>query len=155
MHPRGEPSNVDVLQQHNDALQDQVEHQSKLIAASEELFRLLVASVRDYAIFMLDRTGRVATWNVGAERIKGYPSHEIVGRHFSVFYPDDVAKTGKCEYELAVAEREGHFEEEGWRIRKDGTRFWANVVISAVRDETGTLIGYSKVTRDLTERRAA
>jgi PAS domain S-box-containing protein len=124
------------------------------LTESQELFRLLVASVRDYAIFMLDPSGKVATWNAGAERIKGYARHEIVGRHFSTFYPQPEIDAGKCEYELEVATREGRFEEEGWRLRKDGTQFWANVIITAVRDE-GRLVGFAKVTRDLTERKRA
>jgi PAS domain S-box-containing protein len=122
---------------------------------SEQIFRLLVESVRDYAIFMLDPTGRVTTWNIGAQRIKGYDADEIIGCHFSRFYREHEAKSGKCEYELEVAEREGRFEDEGWRVRKDGTQFWANVVISAVHDASGELIGFSKVTRDLTERMRA
>jgi PAS domain S-box-containing protein len=120
---------------------------------SEELFRLLVANVRDYAIFMLDPTGHVATWNIGAERIKRYRADDIIGRHFSVFYPEDDVRAGKCEMELEVAARDGRFEDEGWRICSDGTRFWANVVITAVRDAAGTLVGFAKVTRDLTERK--
>ncbi|MGE5183537.1 MAG: ATP-binding protein [Acidobacteriota bacterium] len=123
------------------------------LTAGEELFRLLVESVRDYAIFMLDRQGCVATWNPGAERLKGYRGDEIIGRHFSTFYPDADVRAGKCEMELEGAARDGRFEDEGWRVRKDGTRFWANVVISAVRDSRGELVGFSKVTRDLTERR--
>ncbi len=119
----------------------------------EERFRVLVESIKDYAIFMLDADGKVATWNAGAQRIKGYAAHEIIGRHFSVFYSDDEVRTGKCEYELRAAARDGRFEDEGWRLRKDGTRFWANVVITALRDPSGALIGYAKVTRDLTERR--
>jgi len=119
---------------------------------SEERFRLLVHSVRDYAIFMLDPDGRVASWNIGAERIKGYAASEIIGRHFSVFYPEETKATGFPQYELEVAAHEGRFEDEGWRLRKDGTRFWASVVITAVRDETGRLLGFAKVTRDLTER---
>jgi PAS domain S-box-containing protein len=125
------------------------------ITQNEEMFRLLVESVRDYAIFMLDATGHVATWNTGAERIKGYRSDEIIGRHFSLFYPLSEAAAGKCELELEVAAREGRFEDEGWRVRKDGRQFWANVVISAARDRRGNLIGFSKVTRDLTERKLA
>src|SRR6185295_17480678 len=124
-------------------------------AQSEELFRLLVESVRDYAIFMLDPAGRVATWNIGARRIKGYTESEIVGRHFSTFYPEEDVRGGKCEYELEVAAQDGRFEDEGWRVRKDGSRFWANVVISSVRDSSGTLLGFAKVTRDLTERKKA
>jgi PAS domain S-box-containing protein len=119
---------------------------------SEERFRQLVASVRDYAIFMLDPAGRVATWNAGAERIKGYRADEIIGQHFSRFYPPAEVLAGKPDYELEVAGREGRFEDEGWRLRKDGTRFWANVVITALRDASGRLTGFGKVTRDLTER---
>ena len=122
---------------------------------SEQLFRLMIANVRDYAIFMLDTAGHVATWSPGAERIKGYRANEIIGKHFSVFYPEADVTAGKCEMELEVAEREGRFEDLGWRVRKDGTQFWANVVISAVRDHDGRLIGFSKVTRDLTDRKRA
>ena len=120
----------------------------------EELFRMLVESVRDYAIFLLDPSGRVVTWNAGAERIKGYHADEIIGRHFSAFYSEQEVAAGTCELELEIAAREGRFEDEGWRVRKDGSRFWADVVISAVRDRRGELIFFSKVTRDLTERRA-
>jgi PAS domain S-box-containing protein len=120
-----------------------------------EPFRLLVESVKDYAIFMLDPHGRVATWNLGAERIKGYAAHEIIGRHFSVFYEPEVVATGKCEHELEVAARDGRFEDEDFRVRKDGTRFWANVIITALRNEDGTLVGFAKVTRDLTLRKEA
>jgi len=123
--------------------------------AMEERFRLIVESVRDYAIFALDRDGKVATWNAGAERIKGYSAPEIVGQHFSRFYPPEDVRAGKCDWELEVAAREGRFEDEGWRVRKDGSTFWANVVISAVRDDRGNLVGFSKVTRDLTDRKRA
>jgi len=122
---------------------------------SEERFRLLVEGVSDYAIFMLDVNGRVASWNVGAQRIKGYTADEIVGRHFSVFYPQEVTDSGWPEHELREAARLGRFVDTGWRVRKDGTRFWANVTITAMRDESGKLIGYAKLTRDLTERRRA
>jgi PAS domain S-box-containing protein len=121
----------------------------------EERFRLLVESVKDYAIFMLDPRGCVATWNAGAERIKGYRAEDILGQHFSRFYPDEDIRAGKCEMELERAARDGRFEDEGWRIRKNGTRFWANVVITALREPDGALVGFAKVTRDLTERRAA
>jgi PAS domain S-box-containing protein len=120
---------------------------------SEERFRLLVQSVKDYAIFMLDPQGRVATWNAGAMRIKGYAPEEIIGQHFSRFYPPEEAASGKCDWELETALAEGRFEEEGWRLRKDGTRFWANVVIQPVRGRDDTLRGFAKVTRDLTEKR--
>jgi PAS domain S-box-containing protein len=118
-----------------------------------ELFRLLVHSVKDYAIFLLDTGGRVATWNEGAQRIKGYAEEEIVGKHLSVFYPPEVAASGWPDYELTVATAEGRFEDEGWRVRKDGSRFWADVVITALRDSTGVHRGFAKVTRDLTERK--
>jgi PAS domain S-box-containing protein len=120
---------------------------------SQTRFRLLVEAVKDYAIFMLDPNGRVVTWNQGAERIKGYEAREILGHHFSEFYSDEEVRSGKCERELEEAARVGRFEDEGWRLRKDGTKFWANVVITALRTENGELVGYAKVTRDLTERR--
>jgi PAS domain S-box-containing protein len=118
-------------------------------------FRLLVETVKDYAIFILDPAGYVSTWNAGAERIKGYTARQIIGKHFSVFYPPDVRSTGKCEYELEVATHEGRFEEEGWRLRQDGSRLWANVTITALRSPDGTLLGFAKVTQDLTARRQA
>jgi PAS domain S-box-containing protein len=122
---------------------------------SEERFRLLVHGVKDYAIFMLDPSGCVVSWNEGARRIKGYTAEEIIGRHFSTFYPAEDVAAGKPPRELEIATRTGKYEEEGWRVRKDGTFFWANVVITALRGASGSLIGFAKVTRDLTERRAA
>lgn len=122
---------------------------------SEERFRLMVQSVRDYAIFMLDETGHVTTWNAGAERIKCYTAEEIIGKHFSIFYPQEDLDSGKPARELEIATRTGVYEEEGWRLRKDGTRFWASVVITAIRKPDGSLAGFAKLTRDLTERRAA
>jgi PAS domain S-box-containing protein len=122
---------------------------------SEERFRLLVQSVRDYAIFMLDTTGHITTWNAGAQRIKGYAAEEIVGKHFSIFYTQEDLDDGKPPRELEIATRTGVYEEEGWRVRKDGSHFWANVVITAVRKADGSLAGFAKVTRDLTDRRAA
>jgi PAS domain S-box-containing protein len=116
-------------------------------------FRVFVETVRDYALLMLDTTGRIISWNSGAAAIKGYRADEILGKHFSVFYPIESVESGLPEHELVVAAREGRFEDEGWRVRKDGTRFWANVVITALRATDGTLTGYAKVTRDLTERR--
>jgi PAS domain S-box-containing protein len=124
-------------------------------ATSDVLFRMLVDSVKDYALFILDPAGNVTTWNTGAERIKGYAASEIIGSHFSRFYPESDVRAGKCELELRVAARDGRFEDEGWRVRKDGSRFWANVVLSAIRDDLGNLLGFSKVTRDLTDRRRA
>ena len=114
-------------------------------------FALLVSGVVDYAIFMLDPAGVIVTWNEGAQRIKGYKATEVIGRHFSIFYPPAEVRNRKPDWELEVAKREGRYEEEGWRLRKDGTRFWANVIITALRDETGRLRGFGKVTRDLTE----
>ena len=121
---------------------------------SEARFRLLVESVRDYAIFMLDPNGIVLTWNAGAQRFKGYKAEEIIGQHFSRFYPQEALERGLPEHELKVASETGAFEDEGWRVRQDGTLFWANVVITAVRDSHGQLIGFAKVTRDLTQRRS-
>jgi PAS domain S-box-containing protein len=120
----------------------------------EETYRLLVAGIKDYAIFMLDPKGYVATWNEGAKKIKGYQAHEIIGKHFSEFYTEE-EKGWKPEYELKVAAEVGSFEDEGWRLKKDGSRFWANVIITAIRDEEGRLLGFSKVTRDLTDRKKA
>jgi PAS domain S-box-containing protein len=120
-----------------------------------DLYSLLVESVQDYAIFVLDATGHVVSWNPGAQRIKGYEASEIIGRHFSTFYPDSDIANDKPGYELEVAAEVGRFEDEGWRIRKDGTQFWANVVITALRAPDGELVGFAKVTRDLTERRRA
>src|SRR3954469_13451708 len=117
------------------------------------VFRTFIETVRDYALLMLDPTGRIVSWNAGAEAIKGYKADEIIGKHFSIFYPPEAIARGVPAHELVVAEREGRFEDEGWRVRKDGWRFWANVVITALRGPDGGLIGFAKVTRDLTERR--
>ena len=122
---------------------------------SSGLYQLLVESVQDYAIFALDATGHILSWNAGAKRLKGYTRDEILGRHFSIFYPPDDLAAGKPTWELEVAAQDGRLEDEGWRLRKDGTRFWANVVITALRDPSGTLVGFAKVTRDLTDRRMA
>jgi PAS domain S-box-containing protein len=130
-----------------------------LIPASPPLeidaFRLLVESTTDYAIFMLDTRGFVLTWNAGAARLKGYQPHEIIGKHFSTFYPPEAVAIRWPDRELELAERDGRLEDEGWRVRKDGSRFWANIVITALRDKDGTLRGFGKVSRDLTERRGA
>ena len=122
---------------------------------AEVSFRLLVESVKDYAIFMLDPEGRVLTWNRGAEAIKGYRAGEIIGKHFSRFYPPEDVEARKPERALVAATSEGRIEDEGWRVRKDGSRFWADVVITAVRDGHGKLRGFVKVTRDLSERRSS
>jgi PAS domain S-box-containing protein len=122
---------------------------------SEERFRFLVEGAKDYAIFMLDPQGYIASWNPGAERIKGYSAQEIIGQHFSTFYPQEALDRGWPAHELKVAAAEGRFEDEGWRVRKDGTQFWANVVITALKDERANLLGFSKITRDLTARKQA
>jgi PAS domain S-box-containing protein len=115
---------------------------------SEERLRLLVESVQDYALITLDSGGHVVSWNAGAERIKGYRADEILGKHFSLFYPPEVVAAGKPDRELVMAEATGRFEEEGWRLRKDGSRFWANVIITPMRDDSGRLRGFAKVTRN-------
>ena len=115
-------------------------------------FELLVDAVTDYAIYLLDRRGHVASWNRGAQRFKGYTPDEIIGQHFSVFYTPEDRATGLPQRALRIAAEEGKFEQEGWRVRKDGTRFWTSVVIDPVRDPSGELIGYAKVTRDITDK---
>jgi PAS domain S-box-containing protein len=125
---------------------------SSLLQESEQ-FQRIVRDVKDYAIFLLDPQGYVVTWNTGAQEIKGYRAEEILGQHFSRFYPDEAIARGWPQYELEVAAREGRFEDEGWRLRKDGTKLWANVVITALKDAEGKLLGFAKITRDLTERK--
>ena len=123
--------------------------------SEEGRYRLLVEAVTDYAIYLLDRTGIVTTWNPGAQRFKGYAAHEIIGQHFSRFYTEEDQKSGLPKRALEIAQRDGKFEAEGWRVRKDGTRFWAYIVIDPIRHSSSELIGYAKITRDLTERKAA
>lgn len=120
-----------------------------------KIFELLIETVRDYAVFVLDPQGNVATWNAGARLLKGYEPQEIIGSHFSTFYTEEARKMHWPQHELKMATLDGRFEDEGWRVRKDGSRFWANVVITAMRDEHGTLLGFSKITRDLSTRRQA
>jgi PAS domain S-box-containing protein len=127
----------------------------RALRVSESQFRQLVAGVRDYAIFLLDTQGHIASWNQGAEQIKGYRADEIIGKHFSVFYPPESIERRWPEYELKRAEAVGRFEDEGWRVRKDGSRFWAAVTITAIRNEGGTADGFMKITRDLTARKQA
>jgi len=141
---------VSLLQQQAVALQSE-----SALLQSEQRFRLFVEAVRDYAIFVLDPQGIITTWNTGAERIKGYKPWEIIGQHFSVFYPEEDLKSRKPWRELEVAAQEGRFEDEGWRLRKDGSKFWASVIITAIRDADGRLHGFGKVTRDLTEKMLA
>jgi len=138
-------------------LQQRVEvlESERALRASEQRFRLLVEAVQDYAIFTLDQDGRVNSWNVGAERLKGYKASEILGEHFSRFYPQDDIRASKPQREIEIALRDGRVEDEGWRVRKDGSMFWANVVITALKDQDGRAIGFSKVTRDFTERMQA
>ena len=121
----------------------------------EDSYRLLVESVKDYAIVMVDPQGNVISWNEGAKRIKGYSADEIIGKHLSIFYTEEDKKAGKVEQELATAAKEGRFEDESWRVKKDGSRFWANVVITALYRDDGSLRGFAKVTRDMTERKKA
>jgi PAS domain S-box-containing protein len=128
-------------------------HAEQILRDSEERFRLLVQGVQEYAIFQLDPMGHVVSWNAGAKRLKGYGSEEIIGKHFSVFYPQEDQRNDKPQRLLAKAARYGQMEDEGWRIRKDGSRFWANVVITALRDPKEILLGFAKLTRDMTERR--
>jgi PAS domain S-box-containing protein len=141
---------IAALQQRVQALENE-----RALRESEQRFRLLVEAVQDYAIFMLDTEGRVSSWNMGAQRIKGYKASEIIGTHFSRFYPEEDLRAGKPQRELEIATREGRLEDEGWRLRKDGSRFWANVVITALKDNAGNPIGFTKVTRDFTERMQA
>ena len=126
--------------------------QGTAMRQAEDQFRLLVEAVEDYAIFMLDPRGYVSTWNAGAQRIKQFEASEIIGKHFSCFYPEEDVRKGKPDWELVMAEKHGKFEDEDWRVRKDGSRFWANVVITALRNRKGELVGFGKVTRDATEK---
>lgn len=127
----------------------------KALQESEQRYRLHVENVRDYAIFMLDAEGKISTWNLGAQRLKGYAPEEIIGRHLSQFYTKEDVESGKVDRALKTADTAGRFEDEGWRLRKDGSRFWASVTITALRDHNGKLLGFSKITRDLTDRKRA
>ncbi|MBO0688736.1 MAG: PAS domain S-box protein, partial [Candidatus Dormibacteraeota bacterium] len=124
------------------------------LSENDEMLGLLVSRVQEYAMFVLDPRGRIMTWNDGAQRLKQYTREEILGQHLSVFYEEPQAASGHPDWELEMAERHGQYEEEGWRVRKDGTRFWASVLITALRDEDGALRGFAKVTRDLSEKHA-
>ena len=135
------------------SIQAQPESHAAVHAVNDLSYRIFIETVRDYALLMLDPNGRIISWNPGAEAIKGYKAEEIIGQHFSVFYPPESIESGLPAHELTVAAKEGRFEDEGWRVRKDGSRFWANVIITALNAPDGTLAGYAKVTRDLTERR--
>ena len=144
------------LEEANQALQHDIAVRSLLeeeVKRNEEKIRLMLEGIQDYAIFMLDPDGNVATWNAGAEKIKGYKAEEIIGQHFSRFYPQEANDRNYPQYELQIATKHGRFEDEGWRLRKDGTAFWANVIIAALHDAEGRLRGFAKVTRDMTERK--
>jgi PAS domain S-box-containing protein len=132
---------------------ERVPIEAPLPERGEEVFALLVDAVQDYAVFMLDPNGQVSTWNAGAARVKGYARDEIIGKHFSIFYPPEVVRSGWPQQELQLAKERGMLEDESWRVRKDGSRFWANVVITSLRDADGRHRGFSKVTRDLSERK--
>ena len=119
----------------------------------EQRMQLLIEAVTDYGIFMLDPTGLIMSWNTGAQKLKGYTREDVLGKHFSLFYPEPAVATGWPDEELRLARQRGRFEDEGWRLRKDGSRFWANVVITALYGPMGELTGFAKITRDLTERR--
>jgi len=123
--------------------------------SEDKRFEMLVTSIRDYAIYMLNPDGVINSWNAGAERFKGYAAHEIIGQHFSVFYTEEDRRSGKPARALQTSREQGKFEDEGWRVRRDGTRFWASVVVDPIRDPSGRLIGFAKITRDITERKAA
>ena len=145
-----------LLHEHLTGLEQVLDHYRQMrrsLLESETRFRLLVENIKDYAIFMLDPQGHITTWNLGASQIKGYQAEEIIGRHFSVFYTAADREHGKPTRGLETARREGRFLDEGWRVRKDGSHFWASVVITAIYDHTGQLLGFGKVTRDLTERK--
>jgi PAS domain S-box-containing protein len=141
-----------VLKQISETLERRVAESSAALRETESQFRILVQGVTDYAIYMLDPLGRVTNWNAGAERIKGYAALEAIGQHFSIFYAEEDRLRGMPEQALGVAMRTGKFETEGWRVRRDGSRFWASALIEAVHDETGALVGFAKITRDMTER---
>ena len=150
------------LQNLNRTLEQRAEERARQLTASltkledtERRFRLLVEGVTDYAIYMLDSSGNVVNWNPGAARIKGYSREEIIGRHFSVFYTAEDKDAGIPNQALDAARQSGKYEAEGWRVRKDDTRFWASAVLNAIKDSEGSIIGFAKITRDLTERRAA
>jgi PAS domain S-box-containing protein len=150
----------DALRRSYEQLEQRVEQRTAELQAtnerlreSEERFRTLVEGVKDYAIVMLDTSGRVVSWNAGAERIQGYPDEEVIGGHVSRFFPDDESEKNEPMRHLQVAETQGRYEDEGWRVRKDGKRFWANVITTALRNESGGLRGFAQITRDITELR--
>jgi len=141
---------MEALRESRNELERRVFEQTWELRRSEETFRLLVEGIQDYAIFMLDKHGKIVSWNKGAERINGYLANEIIGQHISRFFPFDAIERNQPQRELAVAKSQGRYEDEGWRVRKDGTRFWANVVITPLYDQDGQFRGFAKVTRDMT-----
>src|SRR5690606_29975362 len=136
----------------NSTTSERSSRQARVKLENSALQHLLLESVTDYAIYALDPEGNVVSWNAGAQRLKGYAPDEIIGTPFTVFYPPDKVAEGFPQFELREAELKGRFEDEGWRVRKDRSRFWANVVVTALRDPSGELVGFAKVTRDLTTR---
>jgi PAS domain S-box-containing protein len=151
----GKPEGSPPLQQAVQVIAADRNHAEAVPPETHEYFRQLVGPVQDYAIYLLDSQGHVLSWNVGAERIKGYKAAEIIGQHFSRFYPPEIVEQGWPEHELKMAEREGRFEDEGWGLRKDGSRFWAYTVITSWKDGAGNLKGFLRISRDLTDRKQA
>src|SRR5581483_1914271 len=156
--PNSKPNDIDpsrLPDQSLDHLFDSYAAVGRELHERDELFQLFISNVRDYAIFVLDPDGHIATWNTGAQLIKGYTASEVIGQHFSLFFPPEDIASGKPERALEIAAREGRFQEENWRVRKGGSRFWASVVITALYDQAGQLRGFGKVTRDMTEQKRA
>jgi PAS domain S-box-containing protein len=142
-----------MLNVENESITEQGSVSKRTLVKSENEFKLFVESVKDYALFMLDREGNIISWNKGAERIKGYTTNEILGKHFSIFYTEEDLNSNKPAHELQIARKTGKYEEEGWRVRKDKTLFWAHVTINAIVNDNGELHGFAKITRDITERK--
>src|SRR5438094_209673 len=132
-----------------------INRKPEYLKPGEEEFRLLVESIKDYAIFMIDATGHILSWNKGAEKIKGYSASEVLGKHISIFYTEQEIQKGEPENNLKKTKEKGRFETENWRVRKDGSRFWADIVFTALYDEQGNLKGFAKVIRDITEQKKA
>ncbi len=146
-------SAIEVVLHKHTSVEIRHERATTALRLSEEIFRIFVESVQDYGIFMMDPFGVIMSWNIGAQRIKGYGAKEVIGKHFSLFFPKEDIASQKPERELAFAVREGRYEEEAWQVRKDGTKFWARITITAIRDKEGALLAFGKVTRDLTQQK--
>ena len=144
-----------VLSEFNQNLEQKIEERTRELKESEDRFRLVVDSVKDYAIFVVDTNGYIAGWNQGAEHIKGYSAEEVIGKNISIFYTKEEIEQGEPEHNLKIAREQGRYETEGWRVRKDGSKFWADVVFTPIYDSKGVLQGFSKITRDITERKRA